>query len=67
MGARNQLAELSIALFSTAAQKTIQQDCADKPLISISFPPRSPHFGGLWEAAVQSANVFWSQKYQAHP
>ncbi|XP_075163019.1 uncharacterized protein LOC142235641 [Haematobia irritans] len=52
VGAKNQLAELSTSLFSTTAQEKIQRECATR---SITFYFITPHFGGLWEAAVKSA------------
>lgn len=55
VGARNQLAELSTVLFATAAQDKIQEECATKGISFHFIPPRAPHFGGLWEAAVKSA------------
>ncbi|XP_075150831.1 uncharacterized protein LOC142224938 [Haematobia irritans] len=55
VGAKNQLAELSTSLFSTTAQEKIQRECATRSITFHFIPPRSPHFGGLWEAAVKSA------------
>ncbi|XP_075162870.1 uncharacterized protein LOC142235503 [Haematobia irritans] len=55
VGAKNQLAELSTSLFSTTVQEKIQRECATRSITFHFIPPRSPHFGGLWEAAVKSA------------
>ncbi|XP_075150685.1 uncharacterized protein LOC142224785 [Haematobia irritans] len=55
VGAKNQLAELPTSLFSTTAQEKIQRECATRSITFHFIPPRSPHFGGLWEAAVKSA------------
>ncbi|XP_037930486.1 uncharacterized protein LOC119665293, partial [Teleopsis dalmanni] len=55
VGANNKLNELSELLRKTSVQNKIVQTCSDK-LITFKFiPPRTPHFGGLWEAAVKSA------------
>ncbi|XP_075162878.1 uncharacterized protein LOC142235511 [Haematobia irritans] len=55
VGARNQLKQLEISLFGKESQETIGWTCS-KEMIEFKFiPPRAPHFGGLWEAAVKSA------------
>uniref|UniRef100_A0A1U7XZ01 Uncharacterized protein LOC104241631 n=1 Tax=Nicotiana sylvestris TaxID=4096 RepID=A0A1U7XZ01_NICSY len=55
VGAKNQLCELNIALFQDNAQQKIQNECSKKNIQFSFIPPRAPHFGGLWEAAVKSA------------
>ncbi|XP_075157775.1 uncharacterized protein LOC142231042 [Haematobia irritans] len=55
VGARNQLKELETSIFGKESQETIGRACS-KEMIEFKFiPPRAPHFGGLWEAAVKSA------------
>jgi len=54
VGASNQLYHLRKFLFNEKTQTAIQQFCA-ADFISYHFiPPRAPHFGRLWEAAVKS-------------
>lgn len=55
VGANNQLKELSCAIFSTNAQEKICKVSSEKGINFRFIPPRAPHFGGLWEAAVKSA------------
>lgn len=55
VGAKNQLEELSTAIFSSSSQEKIGRACANEGIDFKFIPPRAPHFGGLWEAAVKSA------------
>ncbi|XP_017848265.2 uncharacterized protein LOC108603731 isoform X3 [Drosophila busckii] len=55
VGAKNELKELA-ELFLSDPQNFALRDCFVSLGINWQFiPPRSPHFGGLWEAAVKSA------------
>ncbi|XP_060665603.1 uncharacterized protein LOC132797862 [Drosophila nasuta] len=55
VGAKNKLQELQEAIFSDNAKTQILQECNNKGVQFKFIPPRAPHFGGLWEAAVKSA------------
>ncbi|XP_037942566.1 uncharacterized protein LOC119675439 [Teleopsis dalmanni] len=55
VGAKNKLAELKRMFFEKSDQVMLQTFCSNQ-FINFNFiPPRAPHFGGLWEAAVKSA------------
>lgn len=55
VGAKNELAELRLLFFDQIHMKKIHQQCLEDGINWKFIPPRSPHFGGLWEAAVKSA------------
>ncbi|XP_075167637.1 uncharacterized protein LOC142239747 [Haematobia irritans] len=67
VGAKNQLADLSTSLFSTTAQEKIQRECATRSITFHFIHPRSPHFGGLWEAAVKSAKSLLIKEISSAP
>ncbi|XP_067619247.1 uncharacterized protein [Eurosta solidaginis] len=55
IGACNKLNELKAFLFKTENRDAIVRYCANE-FVNFNFiPPRAPHFGGIWEAAVKSA------------
>ncbi|XP_037930950.1 uncharacterized protein LOC119665776 [Teleopsis dalmanni] len=55
VGASNKLADLKNFLFNKTNQSNLQTFCTNQ-FINFNFiPPRTPHFGGLWEAAVKIA------------
>ncbi|XP_055623139.1 uncharacterized protein LOC129766590 [Toxorhynchites rutilus septentrionalis] len=55
-GAANELHRLYPMLKSNQTErKQILDWCAENEIIWRFIPPRAPHFGGLWEAAVKSA------------
>lgn len=55
IGAKNDLHEFNQSFHSQTTQDDIRQMCAQDRINWCTIPPRSPHFGGLWEAAVKSA------------
>lgn len=56
VGAAGQLQQLKENFSKTAHWDAIYEWCRDNKHIEWKFiPPRSPHWGGLWEAAVKSA------------
>lgn len=54
VGAKNQLRELSLLVSSSEHQNQVRDFLLDYQINFHFIPPRSPHFGGLWEAAVKS-------------
>ncbi|XP_033229243.1 uncharacterized protein LOC117180826 [Belonocnema kinseyi] len=54
VGANRELDELDNLLISTEHNKKVQQYLAEEKITWYFIPPRSPHFGGIWEAAVKS-------------
>lgn len=55
VGAKNELAELKALFLSDSHQAAVHQMCLNDCIDWRFIPPRSPHFGGLWEAAVKTA------------
>ena len=54
VGANRELKELRSLLQSDDHKKGVQNFLADRQIQWRFNPPNSPHFGGLWEAAVKS-------------
>jgi len=54
VGARRQLRDVYNLFQSDQHQNTVCATLAEKGVEWKLIPPRSPHFGGLWEAAVKS-------------
>ena len=55
VGASNLLQDLGPIVQNSAAQEKIATSCANKGIDFSFIPPRAPHFGGLWEAAIKVA------------
>ncbi|XP_062713268.1 uncharacterized protein LOC134290212 [Aedes albopictus] len=53
-GTARELKELAKQFRSQQHQGEVVNRCADEGIIFKFIPPRSPNFGGLWEAAVKS-------------
>lgn len=54
-GAKNELSELFHRFSDQVQQDSITSACADEGILWHLTPPKAPHFGGLWEAAVKVA------------
>nr|XP_033202459.1 uncharacterized protein LOC117163846 [Bombus vancouverensis nearcticus] len=54
VGANNELRELRNLLQSDDHKVKVQSFLADRRIEWLFSPPNSPHFGGLWEAAVKT-------------
>lgn len=57
VGAKSELADLRNAINSEDVQSNIESACLKNGIDWKYIPPRSPHFGGLWESAVKSAKT----------
>ncbi|XP_072398341.1 uncharacterized protein [Diabrotica undecimpunctata] len=56
--ARNQLRDLSVLLKSKENNQEIQNFLSSTEITWKLIPPRSPNWGGLWQAAVKSAKSY---------
>ncbi|XP_044578944.1 uncharacterized protein LOC123261416 [Cotesia glomerata] len=54
VGAKNELNELYELFNSKSHQAAIANFCNEERIEWYFIPPRSPHFGGIWEAAVKT-------------
>lgn len=54
VGAKKELQELATFLEDQKTQGQISQFCTSQKIQWKFIPERSPHFGGIWEAAVKS-------------
>ena len=54
VGASRELAQLQELLLSDEHNKAVQSFLSKQRVTWTFIPPRSPHFGGLWEAGVKS-------------
>ncbi|XP_065076229.1 uncharacterized protein LOC135699811 [Ochlerotatus camptorhynchus] len=55
VGANNELAKLAKLFETEMHQKRLNEFCVQRNIDWSFIPPRSPHFGGIWEAGVKSA------------
>lgn len=61
VGTRRELEEMKATFFNQQLQSIISTYCSANNIEFRHIPPRSPHFGGLWEAAVKSAKYHLSR------
>ncbi|XP_065092160.1 uncharacterized protein LOC135713002 [Ochlerotatus camptorhynchus] len=54
-GAKRELVELFARFRSNNEQSIIASACSEQGIMWHLTPPKAPHFGGLWEAAVKTA------------
>ncbi|XP_062557125.1 uncharacterized protein LOC134221984 [Armigeres subalbatus] len=54
-GANNELAKLADLFETEMHKKKLKVFCVERNIEWSFIPPRSPHFGGIWEAGVKSA------------
>ena len=57
MGANREIKEIIDFLKEQTTQKTISEFCSVNHIKWKYIPEHSPHFGGIWEAAVKSFNI----------
>ncbi|XP_053968620.1 uncharacterized protein LOC128870048 [Anastrepha ludens] len=57
VGAKNELEELRKLFADQNHNRAVAEACIENQIDWKFIPPRSPHFGGLWEAAVKSAKL----------
>ena len=55
VGASREIKELLTAVFNQQAKTEVLEVCAAKGVNFHFIPPRSPHFGGIWESAIKVA------------
>ena len=66
VGAQNELREMYSFLNSPATQKSTDLFCTTHHIKWTHSPARSPHFGGLWEAAVKSMKLLLYKTVRPH-
>ena len=66
VGAKNALIDLKKLFLSQHHQQTLYQQCLNEGIDYKFIPPRSPHFGGLWEAAVKTAKYHFYRTVGLH-
>ncbi len=66
VGAREEIRELEALLGSGKTQNMINHFTEERGINWHHIPPRAPHFGGLWEAAVRTMKVLLRKNLQLH-
>lgn len=54
VGAKNEIQEIQTLILSSEHNEKVQKHLSEKEITWHFNPPYSPHFGGIWEAAVKS-------------
>ena len=63
VGTKSKLKDFRDSFFKDLNKNTILQFVADKGIQFEFIPPRAPHFGGIWEAAVKSAKTLLTRTF----
>ncbi|XP_017462434.1 PREDICTED: uncharacterized protein LOC108355812, partial [Rhagoletis zephyria] len=66
VGANRELRELLQQFMSQQHNDEVQQACCAEGIEWKCIPPRSPHFGGLWESAVKQPKHYLRRAIGAH-
>ena len=67
VGAREEIRELQKLSESKVTQQAMSAFATAKDIQWHHIPPRAPHFGGLWEAAVKAMKVLIRKNITPHP
>ncbi len=65
-GAREEIRQLQKLTGSKATQEAVQAFTTERQIRWHHIPPRAPHFGGLWEAAVKAMKLLLRKKVGPH-
>ena len=65
-GARNEIREIQQLILSKSTQSAVSHFISKSSIKWHMIPPRAPHFGGLWEAAVKSMKTLLRKLVAPH-
>lgn len=63
VGARRKLDELRHLFINERHSELVHQLCKNDGIEWINIPPKSPNFGGLWEASIKQAKILISRSF----